>query len=193
METKQCASCLNLLSIEYFYKDTSAFGGYKNRCKQCEKERRPSKIKRAKKSMDASEKTIRRVASTKKYEKTKSGFLMRAYRNMKSRVTGVQKLKAHIYVGLSILDKKDFYDWSLNSKEFNILFSLWENSGHKRTLTPSVDRIDSTKGYEQGNIRWITHSENSRLGTQSRFSYQTFTSTSPQSISLPPPLRKQST
>ena len=48
-------------------------------------------------------------ASTKKYEKTKNGFLMRCYRNMKSRITGVQKQKAHLYVGKSLLEKELFY------------------------------------------------------------------------------------
>lgn len=31
---------------------------------------------------------------------------------------------------------------------------------------PSIDRIDSTKDYEEGNIRIITFSENSRLGRE---------------------------
>jgi hypothetical protein len=100
-------------------------------------------------------------AATKKYEKTRRGFLMRAYRNMKSRVTGIQKKKYYLYAGLPILDKAEFYNWSLNSIEFNILFDKWTELGYLRTKTPSVDRIDSTKGYIPGNIQWITHSENS--------------------------------
>ena len=35
-------------------------------------------------------------AVDKKYEKTKKGFLMRLYRNMQSRVQGVQKKKHHL-------------------------------------------------------------------------------------------------
>jgi hypothetical protein len=34
----------------------------------------------------------------KKYEKTPKGYLMRTYRNMKSRVLGIQHKKAHIYI-----------------------------------------------------------------------------------------------
>lgn len=34
---------------------------------------------------------------------------------------------------------------------------------------PSIDRIDSTKDYEEGNIRIITFEENSRLGREQSF------------------------
>lgn len=105
--------------------------------------------------------------STRKYEKTHNGFLMRLYRNMQSRITGIQKAKFHLYEGKSLLSREDFYRWSTKNEQFNILFNIWEQSNYNRKLTPSVDRIDSDKGYELDNMRWITHSENSRLGALS--------------------------
>lgn len=105
---------------------------------------------------------------TNKYEKTVNGFLMRKYRNMLSRVSGVQKKKHHLYKGLSILDKKEFYEWSLSDKYFWKLFRGWEKSGYNRKLCPSVNRINSKLGYELRNMEWITHSENSRLGSINR-------------------------
>jgi len=99
-----------------------------------------------------------------KYEKTITGFLMRLYRNMQSRVTGVQKLKFHLYAGKTLLPRQEFYDWANKSEEFHILYDIWKQGGYDRKLTPSVDRIDSDRGYELDNMRWITHSENSRLG-----------------------------
>jgi hypothetical protein len=87
---------------------------------------------------------------------------------MQSRVTGIQKLKNHLYKGLSLLDRKQFYDWAKPNKEFIKLFKEWESANYDRKLCPTVDRIDSSIGYELSNIRWITHSENSRLGTISR-------------------------
>lgn len=100
--------------------------------------------------------------TTKKYEKTKPGFLMRAYRNMLSRVSGVQSQKAHLYAGKDILEKQEFYQFSLNDCSFHYLFQQWEMNEYDRKLTPSIDRIDSTKGYFLENMRWVTHSENSR-------------------------------
>ncbi len=102
--------------------------------------------------------------TTKKYEKTKNGFLMRLYRNMQSRVLGIQKKVTHLYKNKSLLERSDFYKWALESEDFEKLFSAWEKSHYDRKLTPTVDRIDSSKGYELDNIRWLTHSENSRLG-----------------------------
>jgi hypothetical protein len=102
------------------------------------------------------------------YTKTKSGFLMRAYRNMKSRVEGVQWRKAHLYAGKSLMPKDAFYEWGIASPEFHRLFADWEAAGYPRAKTPSVDRIDSALGYEPSNMQWVTHSENSRRGNQSR-------------------------
>lgn len=94
-------------------------------------------------------------ADVKKYEKTKPGFLMRCYRNMKSRITGVQSKKAHLYAGKDILSKEEFYSWSESSQTFHDLFTSWENSGYERRLTPSVDRIDSRHGYLIENMEWV--------------------------------------
>ena len=59
---------------------------------------------------------------TRKYEKTKKGFLVRMYRNMKSRTCGIQKKKSHLYLGLSLVEKELFYNWALNSELFHLMF-----------------------------------------------------------------------
>lgn len=102
--------------------------------------------------------------NTKKYEKTKKGFLVRCYRNMLSRVSGVTKNKNHLYLGKDILEKELFYDFSLRNKKFNVLFKNWELNNYERKTTPSIDRIDTDKGYTLDNIQWVTFSENCRRG-----------------------------
>jgi len=118
----------------------------------------------------------RRVGNTAthKYEKTKSGFLMRVYRNMQSRVQGVQWKKAHLYEGLSILPRADFYAWANSSSDFHRLWEDWVAAGRGRRLTPSVDRVDTDKGYSLDNMRWLTHSENSRQGAFNRYYKQSY-------------------
>ena len=106
-------------------------------------------------------------AATKKYEKTKKGFLMRLYRNMQSRIEGVQAQKHHLYEGKELLPRNEFYRWALASKDFHVIFEAWERHGHVRKLAPSVDRIDSDLGYSIENMEWVTHSENSRRGALS--------------------------
>lgn len=104
-------------------------------------------------------------AATFLYEKTPNGFLMRMYRNMKSRILGIQKMKYHLYRDKELLSKEDFYIWAKNNKQFHVLFKTWVQSDHDRKLTPSVDRIDSKLGYSISNMEWVTHSENSRRGS----------------------------
>jgi len=107
-------------------------------------------------------------AVTKKYERTKKGKLMRNYRNMESRVQGIQWRKYHLYQGKPILSRQDFYDWAMACPEFHRLFEEWEASNYDRKLSPTVDRIDPSKGYEPANMEWVTHSENSRRGASNR-------------------------
>lgn len=105
--------------------------------------------------------------ATKRYEKTKGGYLMRSYRNMLSRVSGVQSKKAHLYEGLDILSKEEFYVWSINDETFNSLFDEYERSEYDRRLAPSVDRENSSLGYNLDNMRWLPHWRNSQLGALS--------------------------
>ena len=101
--------------------------------------------------------------ATHKYERTKKGKLMRTYRNMESRVSGILKKKAHLYEGLPILPREDFYRWSMASNAFHTLFDEWAASGYKCGDSPSIDRINPESGYVIDNMRWLTHRENSRL------------------------------
>ena len=94
---------------------------------------------------------------------------MRAYRNMQSRITGVQWRKAHLYAGKQLLPRDHFYEWAYGDQQFHMLFAIWQASGYNRKLTPSVDRVNSALGYSLDNMRWVTHSENSRGGSRSRF------------------------
>lgn len=97
---------------------------------------------------------------TRKYEKTKSGFIMRMYRNMQSRITGIQWKKRHLYSGKELLSRENFYSFAFNDSAFHELFDKWEKSGYDRRLAPSIDRINSDYGYKIDNIRFITFSEN---------------------------------
>jgi hypothetical protein len=106
---------------------------------------------------------------TNKYEKTIKGFLMRKYRNMLSRVSGVQSQKAHLYKGKSIVTREQFYIWATSSFAFIELWNKYVDSCYDRKLCPTVDRIDSKLGYDLENMQWITHSENSRKGSLSRW------------------------
>lgn len=108
-------------------------------------------------------------SDTKKYEKTPRGFLMRLYRNMKSRITGVQWKKAHLYKDKELFDKDAFYEWALQNPKFHELFNEYVASEYDRKKAPSVDRVDSSRGYTFDNVEWVTMLENSLRGNKSRY------------------------
>jgi hypothetical protein len=96
-----------------------------------------------------------------KYILTVSGFLVRVYQNMKGRVTGLQKKDyPHLYLGKELLDRQLFYDWAKSDATFNSLYENYVLSGRSKKLVPSIDRLDTSKGYTIDNIRWVTLSEN---------------------------------
>lgn len=154
---KQCRICQEVKELNEFVKHKECKDGHTNCCKRCKLELQ--KINRE----------VNQNNYTKRYEKTKKGFLMRTYRNMQSRITGIQYKKHHLYIGKSILSKEDFYNWSSSNNQFNFLFEIWEKNNYQNRLTPSIDRLDQKIGYSIDNIQWITHSENSRKGALSRF------------------------
>jgi hypothetical protein len=149
MADRKCIKCAETKPVSGFYKTSKT-------CRACR-----LAIQRERRRANGN-------ADTLKYEKSKKGFLMRAYRNMKSRITGVQQAKFHLYEGKRLLPKDQFYEWAINSKDFHRLFDAWEAGGYDRKLTPSVDRVDSDHGYWLWNMEWVTHSENSRRGAVSK-------------------------
>lgn len=53
-------------------------------------------------------------------------------------------------------------------ESFDKLYDDWVSSGFDKKLSPSIDRVDTSKGYTLDNMRWLTHSENSSIGAKSR-------------------------
>ena len=58
------------------------------------------------------------------------------------------------------------YDYFLGLTDAYAFFDL---SAESFDLCPSIDRIDATKGYCQGNLRIVTVSQNSRKGQREKF------------------------
>jgi len=89
---------------------------------------------------------------------------------MKRRVLGDNVLNPELYVGLELLTKSEFIQWSYNNLDLQKLFVNWVANNFDTRFTPSIDRIDSKLGYTLNNIRWVTHAENSRLASAKRWS-----------------------
>lgn len=154
MASQKCTRCGEEKPLDQFHVNRFRASGRAASCRVCyNAEQREYRI--------ANGNTV-----TRRYEKTKRGFLMRLYRNMQSRITGVQRQKFHLYSGKPLaVSREQFYEWAFTHPSFHELFAAWEASGYARQYTPSVDRIDSARGYELDNMEWVTHSENSRRGS----------------------------
>lgn len=87
---------------------------------------------------------------------------------MRDRVLRKNGSRAHLYYGLPILRRKDFYNWALNQPRFLLLLNEYIHAGFSRKLAPSIDRLNPNKGYTLGNMEWVTLSENSRRAAVTR-------------------------
>lgn len=96
-------------------------------------------------------------------------FLGYLYSSMKRRVNGKGNVKnPHLYTGLPILTKEAFVVWAKNHPDFLNLYKCWVANDFDRKLTPSVNRMNSKKGYILGNIEWMTTSQNCALASGAR-------------------------
>ena len=62
--------------------------------------------------------------------------------------------------GLAICSKAEFMSFAMSDGTFKRLLQEWIKSDFDTKLTPSIDRMDNSKGYEVGNMQFITHSRN---------------------------------
>lgn len=69
-------------------------------------------------------------------------------------------LERHSSTPENLCSKEDFLNFGMNNAEYHRLYNLWKNQGFKRGESPSVDRIEVTKGYSLDNIQFLTLRDN---------------------------------
>ena len=87
------------------------------------------------------------------YKKTKIGVLRTIYAQQVSH----SKKRGH---RLPSYTSDEFVNLFIDNEKFITLWESWNNSGHKKDLKPSVDRIDNNLPYTVCNIYMTTWSEN---------------------------------
>lgn len=99
---------------------------------------------------------------------TITAFLNKMYRDMRARVNGTKKgTKAkkfeHLYKGKPIMPKDVFMQWAKNHPDFLSLYKQYVMSDFERSLAPSLNRMNSKKGYTLDNVEWMTTGQNCGL------------------------------
>lgn len=85
------------------------------------------------------------------------GMVVARWQGMKQRTQGKcpPKNSIHLYEGLELCDKLAFYDWTLARSDFKEVVLGWRRNSFRMKFSPSIDRIDSKKGYFFENMRWL--------------------------------------
>lgn len=144
---KKCKDCKIIKNIDEFY-------GHQGECKVCS-------CKRIK------ENRIKKIDYYSKYDffRNKENYKLicsRKYSMMKQRVLRTSSHRSSAE-GKDIISKEEFMEWCYkesNKNSFIKLQKIWKESGYKRTLAPSIDRIDNEKGYSIDNLQWLSLRDN---------------------------------
>lgn len=102
-----------------------------------------------------------RAAWNRRYRRTPRGFLSVTYAQMRARVR-------RKYPGRAICTLEQFIEWGLSQPSLITLLDRWRDRGYSFAERPSIDRIDAARGYELGNMQFLTVRENSRKGQTER-------------------------
>jgi hypothetical protein len=134
---KKCSKCFIVKPAAEFYAHPQTKDGRLYECKVCVKER---------------------VRNNKTdYGLTEKGVIRVIYKTQKRR----NALRGHGVMGYS---KTELKEW-LYENNYKELFDSWVSSGYQKDLKPSVDRIDTFKGYSIDNIRLVTWGQNKQFQT----------------------------
>lgn len=92
---------------------------------------------------------------------------MLRYRDMRRRINGCPHKRSRSE-GQPLLSQKEFLEWCAGSYDYITLHAAWVDSGFDPKLSPSIHRVDESKGYVLGNMMWVTRAEHERMTAAER-------------------------
>jgi len=130
------------------------------RCQEKRKKEKPEHIKAVWRkwynSLDRKEKAKKHKAWYDKYIRTFECRKKHMYVLIKNRTSFKPKYK-HVKL---LINREEFLNFINSDKDYQSVFSAWEESGFQRKYCPTIDRIDSGKDYSLDNIQVLSLSDN---------------------------------
>lgn len=156
MKTKKCFKCGNEKQLKDFYKHPQMPDGRVNKCKDCNKK-------------DVRKNWWDNIEKKREYDVYRQRYSIS--RIINHRFAGIKRRcevggnngRIYFVTGKQYLKKQDFIDWVYekeNFKKFMKLYNNWIQNNFNTKLSPSIDRINSEKGYTVDNIQWLSKSDN---------------------------------
>ena len=144
LHTKQCNCCKDFKLLTCFSKNKAAKDGLQSKCKECD-----NAYQRSRKDY--------KNAWSKEYQRNRrkdSSYRLQMLLNT-SKQRAVSKGREH---SITIEDLKEIYPEDNKCPVFG--FELEWNSAGFRETSPSIDRIDSSKGYTRDNVQILSWKAN---------------------------------
>ena len=151
-DAKKCFKCGKIKPLSEFYPHPQMADKHLNKCKECARKDTRDNLKKRWKQY--------RNYDWARHHTNKERFLAHKYLGMKARALGKGGHPTGA-TGKPFLTKEEWQEWcEATSLVFDNLWEQWKKSGFERRFTPSVDRIDNSKGYEKDNLQWMTMEKN---------------------------------
>jgi hypothetical protein len=98
----------------------------------------------------------------------------RRYAHMTARAEGRSTNRSNA-VGKELMTQEEFLAWCKqydNLMMFVTLYMEWAENEFPLHLAPSVDRIESERGYVADNIQWLSFADNCEKNNRDPFTYK---------------------
>jgi hypothetical protein len=146
--TKKCGACKEEVDVARFTKNNASKDRLQSVCKSCDKFRQA--VRRIEKAVETREYSLNYQRNRRKDPEYRIQMLLNA-----SKQRALKKNREHT---LTLKEIKEL--WPVDNKCPVFGFNLeWNNEGFRET-SPSLDRIDSSKGYTKDNVQVISWKAN---------------------------------